>query len=74
MRREEKENFRLVSPMMMAMNCDYTEIIGGMRNDWASNVAEWPLCLECPAVGGEWQTDEAATRRLRRELNGSPLK
>ena len=54
MRSEEKENFRLVSPMMMALFSDYAEIIGGIRIECVPNVAEWPLCLECPAVGGEW--------------------
>ena len=49
-RSEEKENFRLVSPMMMAMMSDYAEINEGIRNECALNVAEWPLCLECPAV------------------------
>ena len=29
MRSEEKENFRLVSPMMIVVKCDYVEIIGG---------------------------------------------
>ena len=51
MRREEKENFRFVSPMMMiAMMSDYAEIIGGIKNESVPDVAEWPLCLECPAV------------------------
>ena len=54
MRREEKENFRFVSPMMMAISSYYAEIIGEIQNEGAPNVAKWPLCLECPAIGGEW--------------------
>ena len=54
MRREEKENFRFVSPMMMAISKYYAEIIEEIRNECDANVAEWPLCLECPAIRGEW--------------------
>ena len=70
MRSEEKENFRFVRPMMMALFSDYAEIIGGIRNEWGTDVAEWPLCLECPAVRLSGETDEAATSRLRQEFTG----
>ena len=39
-RREEKENFRLVSPMMMALMIDYANIDGGIRIECALNVCK----------------------------------
>lgn len=50
MRSEEKENFRPVSPMMMAVVCDdYAENCRRITNQYCvseSNDVEWPLCLK----------------------------
>lgn len=47
MRREEKENFRLVRPMVTAVMCDGADNFQRITNLCAPNIIiEWPLCLQ----------------------------
>lgn len=71
MRSEEKENFRLVSPMMMAVMCDGAEMIGGSCID----PLQMLLSGHCASNAQQLdvgETGKAATGRLRREFEGSP--
>lgn len=51
MRSEEKENFRLVSPMMITVICVYGRNYRRITKQSASSIVELPLCLQCLAVG-----------------------
>ena len=71
MRSEEKENFRLVSPMMMAVIRDYAEMIERSGIDLVRIL----LSGHCASNAQQLEvgeTGEAATSRLRREFKGSP--
>ena len=70
MRREEKENFRLVMPMMTAGVCDYADIIEGSEEDSTLNVGHCASNAQQLEEGGE--TGEAATSWPRRRVEMDP--